>query len=89
MDVALAGRESNFNASDDNSCDADSDDKILTDVLQSLHLATVLPPTSHKVYIFQIGSLGFMVLVNCIGNNCIMKIAIHLISYWIQHSINH
>ncbi|KAK2158384.1 hypothetical protein LSH36_171g02033 [Paralvinella palmiformis] len=28
MDVALAGRESNFNASDDNSCDTDSDDII-------------------------------------------------------------
>ena len=28
MDVALAGRESNFNASDDNSCDTDSDDTI-------------------------------------------------------------
>jgi len=79
MDAALAGRESNFSASDDNSCD--SDDKVLTDVLQSLHLATVLPPTSHKVYIFQIGPLGFMVLVSCIGNNCIMKIVIHFISY--------
>ena len=81
MDAALAGRESNFKASDDNSCDTDSDDKILTDVLQALQLATVLPPTSHKVYIFQIGSLGFMVLVSCIGNNCIMKIVIHFISY--------
>jgi len=28
MDAALAGRESNFNASDDNSCDTDSDDVI-------------------------------------------------------------
>ena len=26
MDAAVAGRERNFNASDDNSCDTDSDD---------------------------------------------------------------
>ena len=53
------------------------------------HLATVLAPTSHKIYIFQIRSLGLMAVVSCIGNNCVMKIVNHFISYWIPHPTNH